>query len=150
MWELDHKEGWSPKNWCFSFFFSGFYHTLTWISYGFTCIPHPNSPSQIDAFELCCWRRLPRVPWTISRSNLSIVKEINPEYSLEGLVLLVGYKLIQPLWSMDMSLKSRTNNTTWCNPTTGQISWESYNWKRHMYPNVNWSIISKSQDIEAT
>ena len=40
-----------------------------------------------NAFELWCWRRLLRVPWSARRSNLSIVKEINPEYSLEGLVL---------------------------------------------------------------
>ena len=39
-----------------------------------------------DAFELWCWRRLLRVPWTARRSNQSIVKEINPEYSLEGLM----------------------------------------------------------------
>ena len=42
---------------------------------------------RIDAFELWCWRRLLRVPWTIRRSNQSTVKEINPEYSLEGLLL---------------------------------------------------------------
>ena len=40
-----------------------------------------------DAFELWCWRRFLRVPWTARRSNLSILKEINPEYSLEGLML---------------------------------------------------------------
>ena len=42
---------------------------------------------RIDAFELWCWRRLLRVPWTARRSNQSILKEISPEYSLEGLVL---------------------------------------------------------------
>ena len=42
---------------------------------------------RIDAFELWCWRRLLRVPWTARRSNQSILKEINPEYSLEGLML---------------------------------------------------------------
>ena len=42
---------------------------------------------RIDAFELWCWRRLLRVPWSARRSNQSIFKEINPEYSLEGLVL---------------------------------------------------------------
>ena len=42
---------------------------------------------RIDAFELWCWRRLLRVPWTSWRSNQSILKEINPEYSLEGLML---------------------------------------------------------------
>ena len=40
-----------------------------------------------DAFELWCWRRLSRVPWTASRSNQSILKQISPEYSLEGLML---------------------------------------------------------------
>ena len=54
MWELDHKEGWVLKNWC---------------------------------FELWCWRRLLRVPWTARRSSQSILKEISPEYSLEGLML---------------------------------------------------------------
>ena len=42
---------------------------------------------RIDAFELWCWRRLLRVPWTARRSSQSILKEINPEYSLEGLML---------------------------------------------------------------
>ena len=42
---------------------------------------------RIDAFELWCWRRLLRVPWTAKRSNQSILMEINPEYSLEGLIL---------------------------------------------------------------
>ena len=42
---------------------------------------------RIDAFELWCWRRLLRVPWTASRSNQSILKEISPECSLEGLML---------------------------------------------------------------
>ena len=40
----------------------------------------------IDAFELCCWRRLLRVPWTARRSNQSILKEISPECSLKGLI----------------------------------------------------------------
>ena len=42
---------------------------------------------RIDAFELWCWRRLLRVPWTARRSNQSILKEINPDSSLEGLML---------------------------------------------------------------
>ena len=46
---------------------------------------------RIDAFELWCWRRLLRVSWTARRSNQSIVKEINPEYSLEGLMLKLQY-----------------------------------------------------------
>ena len=42
---------------------------------------------RMDGFELCCWRRLLRVPWTARRSNQSILKEISPEYSLKGLML---------------------------------------------------------------
>ena len=47
---------------------------------------------RIDAFELWCWRRLLRVPWTARRSNQSIVKEISPEYSLEGLMLKLKFQ----------------------------------------------------------
>ena len=46
---------------------------------------------RIDAFELWCWRRLLRVPWIARRSNQSILKEISPEYSLEGLMLKLKY-----------------------------------------------------------
>ena len=46
---------------------------------------------RIDAFELWCWRRLLRIPWTARRSNQSILKEISPEYSLEGLKLKLQY-----------------------------------------------------------
>ena len=62
MWELDYKESWVLKNWC---------------------------------FELWCWRRLLRVPWTTRRSNQSILKEISPEYSLEGLMLKLK---LQSFW----------------------------------------------------
>ena len=48
---------------------------------------------RIDAFELWCWRRLLRVPRTVRRSNQSILKEISPEYSLEGLILILKLKL---------------------------------------------------------
>ena len=47
---------------------------------------------RIDAFELWCWRRLLRVPWTVGRSNLSILKENSPECSLEGLMLKLKLK----------------------------------------------------------
>ena len=49
---------------------------------------------RIDAFELWCWRRLLRVPWTARRSNLSILKEISPECSLEGLVLKLKFNTL--------------------------------------------------------
>ena len=48
--------------------------------------------SRIDAFKLWCWRRLLRVPWTARRSNQSILKEISPDYSLEGLMLKLKLK----------------------------------------------------------
>ena len=47
---------------------------------------------RVDGFELCCWRRLLRVPWTARRSNQSILKEISPEYTLEGLMLKLKLK----------------------------------------------------------
>ena len=51
------------------------------------CTMKKTECQRIDAFEPWCWRRLLRVPWTARRSNLSILKEISPEYSLEGLIL---------------------------------------------------------------
>ena len=58
-----------------------------------------------DAFELWCWRRLFRVPWTARRSNQSILKEISPEYSLEGLMLKLKFQYFGHLiWRSD-SLK---------------------------------------------
>ena len=52
---------------------------------------------RIDTFELWCWRRLLRVPWTAKQSNLSILKEIIPEYSLEGLLLKLKFQYFGPL-----------------------------------------------------
>ena len=52
---------------------------------------------RIDAFELWCWRRLLRVPWTARRSNQSILKEIRPECSLEGLMLKLKLQYFGPL-----------------------------------------------------
>ena len=49
---------------------------------------------RIDAFELWCWRRLLKIPWTARRSNQSILKEINPEYSLEGLILKLKFQYL--------------------------------------------------------
>ena len=52
-----------------------------------SCTVKKTERQTIDAFELWCWRRLLRVPWTARRSNQSVLKEISPEYSLEGLML---------------------------------------------------------------
>ena len=58
-----------------------------------------------DAFELWCWRRLLRVPWTTRRSNQSILKEISPEYSLEGLMLKLKLQYIGHLMQRTDSLE---------------------------------------------
>ena len=52
---------------------------------------------RIDVFELWCWRRVLRVPWTARRSNQSILKELNPEYSLEGLMLKLKLQYLDTL-----------------------------------------------------
>ena len=61
---------------------------------------------RIDAFELWCWRRLLRVPWTARRSNQSILNEISPEYSLEGLMLKLKLQYFGYLmWRVDSLIK---------------------------------------------
>ena len=60
---------------------------------------------RIDAFELWCWRRLLRVPWTVRKSNQSILKEINPEYSLEGPTVMVKLQYFRHLMPRADSLE---------------------------------------------
>ena len=60
---------------------------------------------RIDDFELWCWRRLLKVSWTARRSNQSILKEINPEYSLEGLLLKLKLQYFGHLMRTDDSLE---------------------------------------------
>ena len=60
---------------------------------------------RIDAFELWCWWRLLRVPWTAKRSNQSVLKEISPEYSLEGLMLKLKLQYFGHLMRRDDSLE---------------------------------------------
>ena len=100
IWEMDHKEG------CVLSRFSRVWLFVTQrtiacqvpLSMGFSTqeywsgLPFPSPIKKAeyqctDAFKLWCWRRLLRIPWTSRRSNQSILKEINPEYSLEGLML---------------------------------------------------------------
>ena len=63
---------------------------------------------RIDAFKLWCWRKPLKVPWTARRSNQSILKEINPEYSLEGLMLKLKLQyfghLVQRAYSLEKTL----------------------------------------------
>ena len=58
-----------------------------------------------DAFELCCWRRLLKVPWKARRSNQSILREINPEHSLEGLMLKLKLQYFGHLMQIADSLE---------------------------------------------
>ena len=60
---------------------------------------------RIDAFELWCWRRLLRVPWTARRSNQSVLKEISPEYSLEGQMLMLKFQYFSHLMRRTDSLE---------------------------------------------
>ena len=66
---------------------------------------------RIDAFELWCWRRLLRVPWTARRANQSFLKEINPKYSLEGLMLKLKLQYFGHLMQRTESLEK---TIPWC------------------------------------
>ena len=69
---------------------------------------------RIDAFELWCWRRLLRVPWTARRSNQSILKEISPEYSLEGLMLKLKLQYFGHLMRRADSLEKTLESSLDC------------------------------------
>ena len=64
---------------------------------------------RIDAFEMCCWGDFMKVPWTARGSNQSILKEINPEYSLEGLMLKLRYSILV-IWCEQLTYWKRP----WC------------------------------------
>ena len=107
MWELDHKDGCESESENCSVLSNslwphGLYsptlqaRILEWVSFS-------AEHQRIDAFKLWCWRRLLRVPWTARRLNQSILREINPEYSLEGLLLKLklqyfGHLIGTPHW----------------------------------------------------
>ena len=76
---------------------------------------------RIDAFELWCWRRLLRVPWTARRSNQSILKEISPEYSLEGLMMKLKLQYFGHLmWRTDSFEKTLMLGKTECGRRRGR------------------------------
>ena len=76
---------------------------------------------RIDAFELWCWRRLLRVPWTARRSNQSLLKEISPEYSLEGLMLKLQLQSFgYVMWRADSLEKTLMLGKIECGRRTGQ------------------------------
>ena len=75
------------------------------VKYGCESWTIKRAECRIDAFELWCWRRLLRVPWTARRSNQSILKEISPEYSLEGLMLKLKLQFFGHLMQRTVSLE---------------------------------------------
>ena len=94
MWELDYKESWALKNWCF--------------------------------WTVWCRRRLLRIPWTARRSNQSILKEISPEYSLEGLMLKLKLQYFGQLMGRADSLEK----TLMLGKTEGKMKkrWQRMRW----------------------
>ena len=90
---------------------------------------------RMDAFELWCWRRLLRVAWTARRSNQSILKKINPEYSLKGLVLKLQYfgHLMQKAHSLEKTLVQVK--------TEGKRKEGNRGWDGWMAPSTQWTRV---------
>jgi len=93
---------------------------------------------RIDAFELWCWRRLLRVPWTARRSNQSILKEINLEYSLEGLMLKLKLQYFGHLMQRTGSLE----NTLMLGKIEGRRSrgWQRMRWLDGLTDSMDMSL----------
>ena len=91
-------------------------------------------PWRNDAFELWCWRRLLKVPWTARRSNQSILKEISPEYSLEGLML----KLKLQYWCKEPTVgKDPDAGKDWRQEEKG---WQRIRWLGSITDSMNMSL----------
>ena len=87
---------------------------------------------RIDAFELWCWRRLLRVPWTTRRSNQSILKEISPEYSLEGMMLKLKLQYFGHLmWRID-SFEKTDARKDWRREEKGMREDEMVGWHHRL------------------
>ena len=82
----------------------------------------------IDAFELWCWRKLLRLPWTARRSNQSILKEISPEISLEGLMLKLKLQYFGQLMRRVDSLEKTDSRRDWGQEEKGMTEDEMAGW----------------------
>ena len=87
---------------------------------------------RIDAFELWCWRRLLRVPWTARRSNQSILKEISPEYSLEGLMLKLKLQYFGHLMRRADSFEDPDAGKDWRQEEKGTTEDEMVGWHHRL------------------
>ena len=83
---------------------------------------------RIDAFELWCWRRLLRVPWTARTSNLSILKEVNPGCSLEGMMLKLKLQYFGHLMQSVVSLEKTDTGRDWGQEEKGTTEDEMAGW----------------------
>ena len=83
---------------------------------------------RMDAFELWCWRRLFRVPWTARRSNQSILKEISPEYSMEGLMLMLKLQYFGHLMQRADSKEKTNAGKDWRQEEKGTTEDEMAGW----------------------
>ena len=88
---------------------------------------------RIDAFELWCWRRLLRVPWIARRSNQSILKEINPGCSLEGLMLKLKLQYFGHLMRRVDSLEKTVAGSDWGQKEKGTTENEMAGWHHGLY-----------------
>ena len=86
---------------------------------------------RIDAFEMWCWRRLLIVPWTVRRSNQSILKEISPEYSLEGLMLKLKLQHFGHLMQRTDSFEDPDAPKDWGGRRRGDREWDCWHHRLH-------------------
>ena len=87
---------------------------------------------RIDAFELWCWRRLLRIPWTARRSNQSILKEINPGCSLEGMMLKLKLQYFGHLMRRGNSLEKTDAGRDWGQEEKGTTEDEMAGWHHRL------------------
>ena len=101
---------------------------------------------RIDAFELQCWRRLLRIPWTARRSNQAILKEINPEHPLEGLMLKLKLQYFGHLmWTTDLLEKTLVLGKT----ESRRREWKRMRWLAGITDSMDIRLSETVKDKEA-